>query len=179
MTFKDSQPISSTLARLSVRSCNARSVLSVLPKISMKGGGKNILFWRAQAGEGANAQPNDADRLQAVRAWVDEIDHDFHQLLDRVRSIADQKDSAAQRLMREAYAALRDLQAALERAEIRLAALQSGWVDNRDRLLAGWRMTENEILSVDAGALRSDLEALFQAVRRQQVSIAAMLIEFD
>ena len=161
-------------AQGSVKPRKARSVISVLPKVTLPPSGPNIRFWKAKSSQGDNAEPSLAERHAAIKSRVADLSHVLGHIGKRAgRSDAD----ACIERMRNDHAALTELSRHVTCTRDNLTRLQVDLQARPGRLLAGWRVTEREILSANTTMIQADLDELSQAVKRLQVDLASRLIE--
>lgn len=140
---------------------------SDLPWLSMPHNGRKIFFWKTNSQ--ASVEPTAADKLQSVEIALARLRQEFQ----KTHTCGE----ASLKTLQATYDALAKLLHRLDLQDAELAAIRDELVVAPGRLLASWRVTEREILATDATALKEDLDALFQAVRRAHVDLAGALIE--
>ena len=114
-----------------------------------------------------------AETLDAVERSLNRLRLEFEHLSDLA-----QRRSCPQTLQR-GHASLARLLTALEQLDMELRLLRDELQDQPRCMLAGWRVTQRQILGTEALALQSDLDGLYQDVRRSHVDLAGALLEQD
>lgn len=146
-----------------------KAARSEFPKLRMPRNGRRIFFWKTASSHAA--EPDRSEILETIEInlhrWRLECEH----LCDLVHHSSDKAT------LEEGYAALARLLRALEAQHVELIAVQNALAARPTCKLAGWLITEREILSAEAAALKADLDALYQAVRRAHVEVAGALLE--
>ena len=131
--------------------------------------GHKIFFWKTPSPE--PVAPETADALRTAEINLHRFRLEFEFLADLVRH------TSCQVALEKGHASLSRLLSALEEQDAELSAIRSELAAQPVRKLAGWRITEREILGSEALGLKSDLDALFQEVRRAHVDLTGALLE--
>jgi len=139
------------------------------PKLRMPGKGRKIFFWKAASAE--SVEPDQSEALETIEINLHRWRLEYEHLSDLVRQ------TSCTKTLEDGYAGLAELLKTLEAQDAELIELQGELVVRSTCKLAGWRITEREILGAEAAALKADLDALYQAARRAHVGVAAALLE--
>ncbi len=131
--------------------------------------GRSIFYWRTSPAEPAASSL--ADYLSSSEIAVAKLRSRF----DRI--VARSQDDIS--VVQDAYGEVAILLQDLAKLANILSSLQMDVATSTKRFLAGWRVTEREILRTEVSAVQSDLNDLIGRARCHHVALASVLVEED
>ncbi len=142
---------------------------SQFPRLRLPRQGRKIFFWTTPSED--HVETDGPGRLDTIAINLNRLRLEYEHLSDLVRQ------TSCATTLRTIHASLARLLNTLEEQDSELSVILHDVAAQPTRKLAGWRVTEREILQSETSALRSDLDALYQAVRRAHVDLAGVLLE--
>ena len=136
-----------------------------------------MLCGKAQA-EDMAGEVSDVQRLHTHRARLSEFQIVFDEIVARIVELDDCTTRHAQRRLHAENQALTTLQGVLLKEETAFHSFHAALSGRSTMFLSKWRMSDEEILYVEAQSLCEVFEDIAQDIKRQQVAISARLIEF-
>ncbi len=142
---------------------------SQFPRLRLPRQGRKIFFWTTQSED--HVEPDKPGRLDTIEINLNCLRLEYEHLSDLVRQ------TSCATTLKTIHASLTRLLSTLEEQDSDLSAHLNDIAAQPARKLSAWRVTEREILQSEVAALRSDLDTLYQTVRRAHVDLAGVLLE--
>lgn len=142
---------------------------SQFPSLRLPRQGRKIFFWTTQSED--HSDPDTAGRLDTIEINLNRLHLEYEHLSDLVRQ------TSCATTLKAIHASLVRLLSTLEEQDRDLSEIVNETAARPARKLAGWRVTEREILRSEISVLRSNLDTLYQTVRRAHVDLAGVLLE--